>query len=93
MGAYSGPFHWKNRKFTLPEFKRLQTFPDDYEFFGSLNIVLKQLGNSVPPTFAEQLAKAILQQLFNLPLGLDLLEKDEKLSFDGRISRETTVKS
>lgn len=91
MGAYSGPFHWKNRKFTLPEFKRLQTFPDDYEFFGSLNIVLKQLGNSVPPTFAEQLAKAILQQLFNVPLGLDLLEKDENLSFDGRKSKKAKL--
>jgi DNA (cytosine-5)-methyltransferase 1 len=31
MGAYSGPFHWKNRKFTLQEFKRLQTFPDHYK--------------------------------------------------------------
>ena len=30
LGAYSGPFHWKNRKFTLEEFKRLQTFPDNY---------------------------------------------------------------
>lgn len=91
MGAYSGPFHWKNRKFTLQEFKRLQTFPDEYDFFGNLNTALQQLGNSVPPTFAEQLAKAVLQQLFNIPLGLDLLEKDEKLSFDGRKSKKAKV--
>lgn len=91
MGAYSGPFHWKNRKFTLQEFKRLQTFPDDYQFAGNLNTVLQQLGNSVPPVFAEQLAKAVLQQLFDIPLGLELLENYEKLSFDGRKSKKAKV--
>lgn len=91
MGAYSGPFHWKNRKFTLQEFKRLQTFPDDYQFFGNLSKALQQLGNSVPPVFAEQLAKAVLQQLFNVPLGLNLLEKEEKLSFDRRKSNKAKI--
>ncbi len=88
MGAYSGPFHWKNRKFTLQEFKRLQTFPDNYEFAGNLTTQLQQLGNSVPPAFAEQLAKAVLQQLFQIPLGVELLEENEKLSFDGRKSNK-----
>ncbi len=38
-GAYTGPFHWDNRFFTYPEYKRLQTFPDDYEISGK-NIVI-----------------------------------------------------
>ena len=88
MGAYSGPFHWNNRKFTLQEFKRLQTFPDNYEFAGNPTTQLQQIGNSVPPAFAEQLARAVLQQLFRVPLGLDLLEEDEKLSFDARKSKK-----
>ncbi|MBG1267459.1 DNA cytosine methyltransferase [Nostoc sp. WHI] len=87
IGAYSGPFHWKNRKFTLQEFKRLQTFPDDYEFAGSLNTILKQIGNSVPPKFAEKLAMAVLQQLFASDLDMDLLEEEEQLSFDARKSQ------
>ena len=84
LGAYSGPFHWKNRKFTLQEFKRLQTFPDDYEFAGSLNTILKQIGNSVPPNFAEKLAMAVLQQLFASDLCMDLLDEEDQLSFDAR---------
>lgn len=87
LGAYSGPFHWKNRKFTLPEFKRLQTFPDDYEFAGSLNTVLKQIGNSVPPVFAEKLARAVLQQVFAIDLGINFLDEEEQLSFDSRKSQ------
>lgn len=88
LGAYSGPFHWKNRKFTLEEFKRLQSFPDDYVFAGGLNTALQQIGNSVPPAFGEQLAKAVLQQLFGAPPGIELLEANDKLSFDHRKSRK-----
>lgn len=82
LGAYSGPFHWKNRKFNLQELKRLQTFPDDYKLAGSSVIVQKQIGNSVPPAFAKKLAEAVMQQLFQADLGIDLLEEDEKLAFD-----------
>ena len=84
LGAYSGPFHWKNRKFTLPEFKRLQSFPDDYLFSGSNTIALKQLGNSVPPVFANHIALAVKQQVFQSDLGIELLGQAEKLSFDTR---------
>ncbi|MBD2778771.1 DNA cytosine methyltransferase [Iningainema tapete] len=87
LGAYSGPFHWKNRKFTLQEFKRLQSFPDDYEFAGSCNSVLKQIGNSVPPIFAEKLAMAVLQQVFAINLGVNLLDEKEQLSFDSKKSQ------
>lgn len=84
LGAYSGPFHWLSRKFTLPEFKRLQSFPDDYEFAGGLNAALQQLGNSVPPLFAEHLANAVLQQLFFVDKNVHLIEGDDILSFDRR---------
>jgi len=90
LGAYSGPFHWLNRKFTLQEFKRLQTFPDEYDFAGGLNSALRQIGNSVPPTFAEQLAKAVLQQIFCIELGLEFIEIDNKLSFDERKRKKAT---
>jgi DNA (cytosine-5)-methyltransferase 1 len=65
QGAYGGPFHWRGRKLTLAEHKRLQSFPDDYEIEGSLLTGIKQVGNSVAPRFAEQLAKAVLRQVFN----------------------------
>jgi DNA (cytosine-5)-methyltransferase 1 len=83
LGAYSGPFHWTNRRFTVPEFKRLFTFPDDYELAGDTNIVLRQLGNSVPPLFAKCLAKAVRAQLFD-GQEVDLIPADFRLSFDRR---------
>ena len=91
LGAYSGPFHWSSRKFTLSEFKRLQSFPDDYEFVGGLNSALQQLGNSVPPLFAENLANAVLQQLFLVNKNVTLIEYEDVLSFDRR--KATKAKS
>ncbi|GAA5531419.1 DNA cytosine methyltransferase [Herpetosiphon gulosus] len=88
LGAYSGPFHWENRKFTVDEFKRLQSFPDDYEFVGGTGSILKQIGNSVPPIFAERLAEAVKQQIFGFNLGIDLIDEQEELSFDSRKSRK-----
>ena len=84
LGAYSGPFHWKNRKFTVDEFKRLFTFPDDYQLAGGKNIVLQQLGNSVVPSFAKQLALAVAKQVFGQNNSVQLLAPETKLSFDGR---------
>jgi len=84
LGAYSGPFHWKNRKFTVEEFKRLFTFPDDYQLAGGKNIALQQLGNSVVPAFAKQLALAVAKQVFGRENPVQLLSPETKLSFDGR---------
>src|SRR5207249_2053769 len=48
-GPYVGPFHWQNRRLRVPELKRLQGFPDDYEFVGGRRSAQVQLGNAVPP--------------------------------------------
>ena len=62
-GKFTGPFHWKNRHFTTAELKRLQSFPDDYELQGSNAVVLEQIGNSVPPRLAEEIAVSVKEQL------------------------------
>lgn len=95
LGKYSGPFHWTSRKFTLAEFKRLQSFPDDYELAGGLNVQLQQLGNSVAPKFAEVLASALKAQLFEADKTVELLAQEYRLSFDRRKSakaRQTRLK-
>lgn len=85
-GAYTGPLSWENRFFTYEEYKRLQTFPDDYEISGKKQIAIKQIGNSVPPQLARIMAIAIRQQVFGtqFPFTLSLLEPNEELSFRKR---------
>jgi DNA (cytosine-5)-methyltransferase 1 len=58
-GPYVGPFHWQNRRLRLPEIKRLQTFPDAYEIFGSRRSAQVQIGNAVPPMLAEHVASSL----------------------------------
>jgi DNA (cytosine-5)-methyltransferase 1 len=62
-GPYVGPFHWDNRRLRVPELKRLQGFPDDYDFEGSRREVQLQIGNSVPPPLAERVAVAIRSEV------------------------------
>ena len=85
-GAYTGPLHWENRFFNCEEYKRLQTFPDDYKISGKKQIAVKQIGNSVPPQLARMMAIAIRMQVFGtvFPFELSFLEDYEELSFRKR---------
>lgn len=53
----------KVRYLTVRECARLQTFPDDYSFQGSWTEAMRQLGNAVPVTLSEIIAKKIKQKL------------------------------
>jgi DNA (cytosine-5)-methyltransferase 1 len=59
-----GPFHWKNRFLRISEIKRIQTFPDDYQFCGDFKTQWRQIGNAVPPLLVKKIAEAIKQQYF-----------------------------
>ena len=85
-GAYTGPLHWNNRFFKFEEYKRLQTFPDDYIISGKKQVAVKQIGNSVPPQMARIMAIAIRKQVFNtdFPFDLSLMEDYEVLTFRTR---------
>lgn len=83
-GKYTGPLHWENRYFSVREYMRLQGFPDDYIFSGARDDIIRQIGNSVSPRIAYQLALAIAAQVFNRPCDVRLLGADKVLSFDSR---------
>ena len=74
-GPAIGPFHWDNRRLSLRELCRLQTFPDDVIITGGRTSQQRQLGNAVPSLLAEVLGREIGRQLLGLKpkKGLKLL--------------------
>jgi DNA (cytosine-5)-methyltransferase 1 len=52
-----GAMCWnERRRFSLPEFKRFGSFPDDFAFAGEFEEGIRQIGNCVPPLFMMAIA-------------------------------------
>ncbi len=51
------------RPFQTREYARIQTFPDNWLFEGSVNQIYKQIGNAVPVNLAFALGKEIIKSL------------------------------
>jgi len=64
-GTAVGPFHWNNRRLSMREMARIQTFPDDIKILGGTSNVQKQIGNAVPSAIGELLGKEIRKQFLN----------------------------
>lgn len=58
-GTYVHP-HF-NRVLSVREAARIQSFPDDYYFYGNKTQLLNQVGNAVPPLLAYQIASKIIE--------------------------------
>ena len=53
----------EERPLTIREYARIQTFDDDYEFFGSISSQYKQIGNAVPVELGRKMGLAIIELL------------------------------
>lgn len=55
----------ETRPLTIREYARIQTFPDDWEFVGSVSSQYKQIGNAVPVNLGYHVGLAIRAMLGN----------------------------
>jgi len=67
-GPYVGPFHWRNRRLTLDEVKKLQSIPTSWKVSGVsapeyTSAAWKQIGNAVPPLLATAVATSVKEYL------------------------------
>lgn len=53
----------EERPLTVREYARIQTFPDDFQFAGSMSSQYKQIGNAVPVQLATEIGKELINVL------------------------------
>lgn len=63
VDAYSHIHPWEPRGISVREAARLQSFPDDIAFQGSMGDAFRQIGNAVPPLMARAIAQEIRKVL------------------------------
>ncbi|MGO7215554.1 DNA cytosine methyltransferase [Rhizobium ruizarguesonis] len=50
----------QDRAISVREAACIQSFPDEFEFLGSINAMARQIGNAVPPRLAEAIGRAMI---------------------------------
>jgi DNA (cytosine-5)-methyltransferase 1 len=61
----------ETRPLTVREYARIQTFPDDWEFIGSLSAQYKQIGNAVPVNLAHAVGNSLIDLLNQLNASVE----------------------
>jgi DNA (cytosine-5)-methyltransferase 1 len=64
----------KLRPLSIEEYSRIQQFPPDWEFKGSIRDIYKQIGNAVPCGLGEMAGKAIIDHLEGKTNSQDIRE-------------------
>ena len=80
-GGGTWGYHYSEpRPLTNRERARLQSFPDDFEFFGNITEVRRQIGNAVPPEGVRLVARRLLPLFTGDYSKVDLRPEFDKLS-------------
>jgi DNA (cytosine-5)-methyltransferase 1 len=82
-GGGTHVYHWKEpRALTNRERARLQTFPDDFVFFGKKESVRKQIGMAVPVEGGKIILDALLKSIAGIKY--DYVEPSIKFEYENR---------
>lgn len=81
-------FHYElERRLTVRECARLQSFPDEFVFPFAAMSSMTQIGNAVPPILAHHVARAVAEHLARLDRGERSWEAKNGTEHEPRISR------
>ena len=64
----------ETRPLTVREYARIQTFPDNWEFEGSVQERYKQIGNAVPANLGYHVGRCVLASLGEIPIDESMIE-------------------
>lgn len=82
-GGGKGHVHpFSPREVTPRESARMQTFPDCWEFTGTVRDIIRQVGNAVPPLFAALLGSHLKKHLFGARSTITYDDAIEALQLD-----------
>ncbi|MDX8394136.1 MAG: DNA (cytosine-5-)-methyltransferase [Mariprofundales bacterium] len=80
------------RPLNVREYARIQTFPDEWEFMGSVSSQYKQIGNAVPVNLAQAMGKKIIALLNNIENCFEVI-KHEEIAKKENIKKNSSAKS
>ncbi|WP_210469061.1 DNA cytosine methyltransferase [Sporosarcina sp. 6E9] len=102
-GGGTHMYHWEElRALTNRERARLQSFPDDFIFFGNKEAVRKQIGMAVPPRGVQTIFEAILKTFAGIDyesvepaanLQLENLKGNQSIHSEDIISKKNDLAS
>jgi DNA (cytosine-5)-methyltransferase 1 len=72
----------ETRPLTIREYARVQSFPDDWQFTGSITAQYKQIGNAVPVNMAYHLGRCLIAMLNNQIDELTMIQLEKPKTED-----------
>ncbi|MEK7076169.1 MAG: DNA (cytosine-5-)-methyltransferase [Patescibacteria group bacterium] len=78
----------ETRPLTVREYARIQTFPDGWEFIGSISSQYKQIGNAVPVNLGFHIGKCLIAMLQNKPdkATMEIVYPGQEIKMNERVA-------